>query len=295
MPQTISNNKPIWIGKNSFFEEEKPNFIKDNDPDIRIMVCTPVHSECSIHYTQSLLKFQLACHNRKIHVAFTLLKSSLVTQGRNLCVSSFLTEEAVPGKAFTHMLFIDSDIAFTPESIFRMIEADKEVIAIPYPIKNINFDKIWERLQDKKIGDAKTLSRSGFQFPLKAEKKEKIEVNKGLLEVTHAPTGCMLIKKQTFDKMIQSYPEREIIQPNIINGKEENKKNMYNFFDCIHVPETKKYYGEDFGFCKLWTEIGGKVYVLVTEDIVHIGEYSYAANFLDELLMLDNNLTKDKK
>jgi len=294
VPQSIPNNKPIWIGKKSYFDDEAPKF-EGQPSEIRIMVCTPVHSECSIHYTQSLLKFQLACMNRRIHVAFTLLKSSLVTQGRNLCVSSFLTEEALPGKPFTHMLFIDSDIAFKSESIFRMLEADKEVIAVPYPIKNISWDKIWDRLNNKKIGDARTLSRSGFQFPLKAEKKEKLEVNKGVLEVTHAPTGCMLIKRETFEKMIKHYPEREIIQPNIINGKEENKKNMYNFFDCIHVPETKKYYGEDFGFCKLWSEMGGKIHILVTEDIVHIGEYSYTANFLDELMMLDNDLTKPKK
>lgn len=293
MPQKIPNHKPIWVNKKSFFEEENSKLVGENS-DIRIMVCTPVHSECSIHYTQSLLKFQIACINRNIHVAFTLLKSSLVTQGRNLCVSSFLTEEAVSGKKFTHLLFIDSDIAFKSESIFRMLKADKEVIAVPYPIKHVNYDKIWERIEEGKIGDARTLSRAGFQFPLKAEKKDKIVLEKGVMEVSHAPTGCMLIKRQVFEKMMKHYPEREINQPNIINGKEERKENMYNFFDCIHVPETKKYYGEDFGFCRLWSQMGGKIYILATEDIVHIGEYSYTANFLDELLMIDS-LTKVEK
>ncbi len=294
MSQTIPNHKPIWVNNKKFQEEEKLKVFNQKEPEIRIMVCTPVHSECSIHYTQSLLKFQIACINRNIHVGFTLLKSSLVTQGRNLCVSNFLNEEALPGKNFTHMLFIDSDIAFKPDSIFRMLEKDKEVIAIPYPIKHVNFDKIWERIQEGKIGDAYTMSKAGFQFPLKAEKKDKMKVDKGVMEVSHAPTGCMLIKRETFLKMIEKYPEKEIVQPNIINGKQEDKKNMYNFFDCIHVPETKKYYGEDFGFCRLWTKIGGKIYILCTEDIIHIGEFSYAANFLEELLMIDS-LTKVEK
>jgi len=74
VPQSIPNNKPIWIGKKSYFDDEAPKF-EGQPSEIRIMVCTPVHSECSIHYTQSLLKFQLACMNRRIHVAFTLLKS----------------------------------------------------------------------------------------------------------------------------------------------------------------------------------------------------------------------------
>ena len=51
-----------------------------------------------------------------------LMKSSLVTAGRNLCVSHFLNSD------FTHMLFIDSDILFYTDSIFKMIEKDVDII-----------------------------------------------------------------------------------------------------------------------------------------------------------------------
>jgi hypothetical protein len=71
-------SKPIWINPNPKAKPEK------NKP--RIFLATPVHSECSIHYTQSLLKFQQECMMKNILVSFSLLKSSLVTQGRNLCV-----------------------------------------------------------------------------------------------------------------------------------------------------------------------------------------------------------------
>ena len=49
-----------------------------------------------------------------------------------------------------------------------------------------------------------------------------------LIEVTHAPTGCMLIKREVLEKMIKHYPELEIFQPTYINGKEEKKLNMFN-------------------------------------------------------------------
>jgi hypothetical protein len=39
------------------------------------------------------------------------------------------------------------------------------------------------------------------------------------MEVSHAPTGCMLIKRQVFDKMIKAYPEDRIDQPTIVNGE----------------------------------------------------------------------------
>jgi hypothetical protein len=84
-----------------------------------------------------------------ILVSFSLLKSSLVTQGRNLCVANFLGD---PGN-YTHMLFIDSDIDFKFDTIIKMLKFDKEVIATPYPMKHIHWEQIWERLQAGKIKD----------------------------------------------------------------------------------------------------------------------------------------------
>ena len=82
------------------------------------------------------------------------------------------------------------------------------------------------------------------------------------MELTHAPTGCMLIKREVIEKMIKEYPHLEIFQPTNINGKEEKKDNMYNLFDTLHDPVTKRYFGEDFGFCQRWTDMGGKVYAI---------------------------------
>ena len=66
-------------------------FNEKNELDERsLFVATPVHSEVSIHYTQSLLELQKQAIKKKIKIVFQLYKSSLVTQGRNLCVSAFL-------------------------------------------------------------------------------------------------------------------------------------------------------------------------------------------------------------
>ena len=273
-------NKPIWIDS----ENKKITNInleeafKDKKSPISIYVATPVHSECSIHYTQSLLTFQLACLQQNIKVSFSLLKSSLVTQGRNLCVSNFMESE----DSYSHFLFIDSDIDFEPETIFKMIEADKEVIAAPYPLKAIDWDKIHRRVNAKEM-DAEMMSKMGFTWPIKLENQKEISVEKGVMQVSHAPTGCMLIKKQVFEKMIKAFPNLKIEQPTIVNGKESTSPYYYNFFDTYHEPETKRYYGEDFGFCKRWTDIGGKCYLYVKDDITHVGEYKYTGNLLVDM------------
>jgi hypothetical protein len=271
-------SKPIWFKK----PEEVENINKEEK--ISIMVCTPVHSEVSMHYTQALLEFQKFCMLKNIWVSFVILKSSLVTQGRNLCVSSFLNSE----HKYSHLLFIDADINFTPESIFEMIALDREVIAIPYPMKTINWDKVDRLSKEIKYKNSTELSTLGFTYPIKVADTSNIIVQNNVIEVTHAPTGCMLIKRQVFDKMIEKYPDLEINQPTILNGEETKNKNLYNFFDTLHDPITKKYYGEDFGFCQKWRDIGGKCYCYINRFITHVGEYQYSGRFRDEL----NYMTK---
>ena len=39
-------------------------------------------------------------------------------------------------------------------------------------------------------------------------------LNNGVMEVTHSPTGCMLIKRSVFEKMIKAYPDKGIVQKN---------------------------------------------------------------------------------
>ena len=70
----MQNNKPIWLKK------EQP---------ISLFGATPVHSDVSMHYAQTMLELHKECMKRNIRVMFQMMKSSLITQGRNLCVSYF--------------------------------------------------------------------------------------------------------------------------------------------------------------------------------------------------------------
>jgi len=263
------NNKPIW------FEED------NTKPNINVFVATPCHSEVTMHYCQSVLLLQKMAIKRKCGLQFQMFKSSLVTQGRNLCVSAFLNDEKA-----THLLFIDADIAFKPESMFNLLRADKDVISIPYPLKDFNYEKCLKLIKQGKIKEPDDLRLKAFyRYPFKVEDHENIKLNNGVIEVTHSPTGFMMIKKSVIQKMIEHYGEAmEIVQDTVINGKMTKIKNLYNFFDTMHVPENKHYIGEDFAFCKRWKDIGGKCHAYVNDEITHVGEHQFTARFADELI-----------
>ena len=260
--------KPIWI-KNTGQRKSK----------ISLFVATPVHSDCSIHYAQGLLELQKMCMEKKVEIQFQLLKSSLVTQGRNLCVSGFLES------GMTHMLFIDSDILVNAETVFKMIDRDKDIISVPYPLKTFNWGKAFEAIQKGDIKKPSDIQKWTNSYPMRVANTNDIIVDKGVIEVTHSPTGCMMIKREVFDKMIKHYPDKGIVQKTVINGEYVSRPHLWNFFDCIHDPETKTYLGEDFSFCKLWKDIGGKCHAFIDDPIMHIGEHQYKGRFADELII----------
>ena len=82
----VKPNEPIWFKENQKDTSVTTFNIGARSPH-KIMICTPVHSDVSMHYCQAVLKMQQECMKRNILVSFTLMKSSLVTQGRNLCVA----------------------------------------------------------------------------------------------------------------------------------------------------------------------------------------------------------------
>jgi hypothetical protein len=259
----VENSKPLWIKK------EKP---------IGIFVATPVHSDVSIHYTQTLLEFQKECMKKGIRVMFQLMKSSLVTQGRNLCVSSFLQSD------YTHLLFVDSDICFETSSIFKMLESDKDIISQPYPLKTAKWDTLHKKIKDGRVSNAKEYHVNINQYPLLLKEDDNdISMKDGIVEATHCPTGCMLIKRQVFDKLIKEYPNMDIKQKTVINGKMLWRPHFYAFFDTFYDSETKRYLGEDFAFCRLWRNIGGKLYCYIMDYITHVGEFQFTGRLFDEM------------
>jgi hypothetical protein len=250
---------------------------ESNSSDVSLFVATPVHSDCSIHYAQALLELQALCFKHRIKVTFSLIKSSLVTQGRNLCVAGFLESNC------THMLFVDSDIYFRSTSILEMLKRNKELISLPYPLKTIMWDKAFDKIKQNKIKSINDLKSAFNTYPMKVAEDDNILVDNGVIEVTHSPTGCMMIKRSVIDKMIKAYPDKNIVQKTVINGEYIERPHLWNFFDTMHDPVTKTYMGEDFSFCQRWKDIGGKCYAYIKDEIVHVGEHQYEGKFQDEL------------
>ena len=115
----------------------------DPDPSPHVVIGTPCYGGNVTHrYMMSMLNLQAACIAAGIKLSFRILSGdALITRARNIIVEEFLAE---PGA--THLLFIDADIGFTPEQVFRLLKTKHDVVGAVYPIKGINWERIKQHL-----------------------------------------------------------------------------------------------------------------------------------------------------
>ena len=68
IPDQVKALAPLW---KTDTEQIK---LKLNKAPYSVFVATPVHDQCSIHYTQGLLEFQQLCIKRNVDVTFAIMK-----------------------------------------------------------------------------------------------------------------------------------------------------------------------------------------------------------------------------
>ena len=247
--------------------------------EVKLFLATPVHDKVTVHYMQSVFKLQEECFNKKIKLTLHMMKSSLVTMGRNLCVSEFLQTD------HTHLLFIDSDILFDTDVIFKMLEKKQDVLSCPYPMKIIQWNNVFDKYKDLNL-NKKQRDTAGNMYPVRLlDEENDIKLKNDMIELSHSMTGCMLIKREVFKKMIKAYPNLTIKQETVIDDELVTRPHLYNFFDTYYDKKKQRYYGEDFAFSRLWRKMGGKCMALITEYITHVGEYQFSGRLLDEMVL----------
>jgi hypothetical protein len=208
---------------------------------------------CHESVFSSMIKFALYCQQLGMPFSLeTLINESLITRGRNSICAKFLENSAT-----THLMFIDSDIGFEPEHIFKLLLHDKDIIVGLYPKKNLPIDYVVNVTPE-------SVNELGHII---------IDSN-GLIEVSRAGTGFMLIKREVFNKHMAAYPQFKFT--NNINLDTKYDSFMYTFFDCvISEDEQREYLSEDWYFCAKSRALGIKIYADASIRLNHSGTYVF--------------------
>lgn len=119
--------------------------------------------------------------------SFFAVTSPLVCHGRN----SIVEEALLSGSDWTHLWFIDSDVVPpNPYGLMRLLQRDKDIVNGLYAKKTIpNQWLIWIKGQPVMIADPET------PYIIYPEYKDKV------LEITGTGAGCLLVKREVFEKI----------------------------------------------------------------------------------------------
>ena len=178
---------------------------------------------------------------------------SVVSRARNLLVKDMIDSEC------TDLLFIDSDINFEPNAVFRLLvwasDPKKGIVAGVPRVRDVNKTYIADLNYDENM----QLTMDGM----------------GLVRAQRVATAFMMIRRNVFTDMMAAHPEWEYLDKRC-------DKVVPALFDFMLTDEG--YIGEDFLFCDRAREIGHEVWIDPTISLGHMGVQEYEGNFGEDIL-----------
>jgi hypothetical protein len=234
-------------------------------PNSYILIATPCYGGmCYSNYVQSLFGVITTLQQIGVQVEFSLLGGeSLISRARNAIVAQFMS------KPYTHLLFLDADLVFEPESVLRLLASNLEFCGAIYPKKAIN----WQRV---KAGEFNIEKMSD----LNVNRLEGEEPVAEYLKVKHLATGFMCLKKSVIETLIYKHPDRKY-RNNVAGYNAQAQDWFYDLF-AVGVVDGE-YLSEDYYFCHLAREAGIEIWADIKTKLGHIGQMTFWGTLQNQL------------
>jgi len=179
---------------------------------------------------------------------------SVVSRVRNLIATDFLKSDC------TDLMFIDSDINFETEDIFRLMAWNSD------PKKGI-------------VAGIPVARKKGKVYisTLDTDEENNIFMNyMGLVKAKRVATAFMMIRREVFEKLAEAHPEW------VYHDEKKVGDEVIAFFDF--ALKDGEYIGEDFLFCDRARELGYEVWIDPTIKLGHMGMEEFAGAFGEDYL-----------
>lgn len=291
----------------------------------KLFVAVPMYGgQCAGMFTRSIADLSALCTHYGVQVQFYFLfNESLVTRARNYCADEFMRSEN------THMMFIDSDIGFNPHDVIALLalqnpdhtQDDYDIICGPYPKKCISWEKIVTAV-DKGFADEDPQKLENFVGDYvfnPADGGNQIPLGQPV-EVLEAGTGFMMIRRNTFEKFQETYPQFLYKPDHVRTEHFDGSREIMAYFDALIddksqnlVPEitafyeknpnptkdeviafladkrtgiakpnySNRYLSEDYMFCQWVRNAGLKVWLCPWMKLQHVGSYVFGGSLVD--------------
>jgi hypothetical protein len=208
-----------------------------------LFIGTPAYnSKVHTAYLHSALEFAGA---RLAFSIYTIGNESLITRGRNSVVSRFAALEQ-----FTHLLFLDADIALGADGLKKLLDREKDVIGAPVPLKAVT-------PKGPVYNMGRIIDREGV-----VARTDKIG------------TAVLLLSRAAVEALVEdARKDGRVYAPNPLGQTGEEDTQQYDVFQ-VGVRDGQ-YLSEDFWVCERLRELGFDIHVDLSVKPRHYGVYEF--------------------
>jgi hypothetical protein len=167
----------------------------------------------------------------------------------------------------THLLWIDSDIGFTSDDVFKLIALKTEFAAATYPKKVLPI-------------------RYTCDLP-----KEGIVWNKehSAIEAAHVGCGFQLLARGAFERIAATFPELQYTpRSESRRVSEAEMRGSFHYYDT-YKNKDGVLVGEDYAFCNRFRQAGGRIWLRPDIVLHHVGSHVFTGENLLTILQKQSN------
>jgi hypothetical protein len=185
--------------------------------------------------------------NQIDHGLLTMANESLVTKARSRIANFFMNNTE-----YDYILFIDADVGFTSEDVFKLLNSNKDMVCGAYPMKGIP-----------------------IRYNYNISNPEVKEGN--LIKIDNIGFGFALIHRKVFTSIIERYGEELKYYPPTDNSSipptEKEYHNSYHYF--LELKKDMAYLPEDFSFFERAKSVGYETWLNSSIRLSHVGSHVY--------------------
>lgn len=229
---------------------------------MKVVVGTPsLTGQVQAEYVESLVETIRIGSKSGLEIYPILLSyESVLPQARNEIFKIAFGAEA------DALVFIDADMAWSPSAFLKVVQAEQDVIGLPYPKKSdqpaFESNLIWDSL----------------------------ELSGDLLKVRATGTGFLKLSRNALTQLWEN-SQSLLFRGKILKNVFEYATPQPLIDDSTNCPEDAlAFMGEDIHLCAKLTALGFNIWVDTSSTCHHIGTKSWYYNFSDFVKMVQNNL-----
>jgi hypothetical protein len=203
-----------------------------------------VEVKCFVSLLQNIRHIESFGHTVQID---SQIGNCYIPLARNASYRNFMSTDC------TDFVFVDSDLSFDSDALYKLMRHDVDIVAGAYPFKT---------------------GIDGFPVDICVNEDRTPVCKNGLVEAIYVPTGFMRIRRRVFEKMELAFGELRLAD------------GMIPLFDTGDIWNDGKWHGEDVTFCRRWRDIGGNIWIDPDITFGHIGKSERVKNYHEYLCSL---------